>query len=551
MSLMLLLVSVGEHLGKFEFRSTNSNSIIGFKPGKVSDFKCRSNNWQNMTCSFRQMYNPIITTYNLSFQTTLTQQTFSCPLKNEYKGMYSCFLNHTYRPAHETYIFKLVSNNSFGEYTEEFEIDNFASVILAPPVSIEPKNVTDKSVVLEWNISSKLMGFRKDIVHQVKICSVYRPGDWKTVTLVLPVNGTTYQLKLDNLEFAHTWYDVRISLRSQKAPDTAEMWSNYTATMFLTNARRPDTPPEVDIGGFHINDNRDIVIYWKTLPQAYQNGINAGYRIRQVFENGKLKNRTPDMSASTMARFNHMPDYDYEFLVESVNEKGASINSSVIRVPRRDKRLAGPTRFKKLFIDGKYKLSWSPADQYPSNIDSYTIFWCRSKNELPNQCDNNSSINFTHVNGITHYFNYPTSDTINFAVSANRGNTSSGMVWAMCTAAESNDIGKLKTIWIPKMEPTRMVIQWKLECVDSSIVEGYNLTYCPISSPRNIDCKEPPVFVNITGGRDVTKYEINDLRPYTTYKTLISMFSKTRMGPESEPLVNTTMESCKYFLSTI
>jgi Fibronectin type III domain len=501
-----------------------------------------------MTCSF-EMYNPIVTTYILSFNTSPTQPISNCPLNKEYKGIKSFFLTDSYCPAHETYIFKLMSKNSFGEYTEEFKIDNFASVIIAPPVSIEPKNVTDKSVVLEWKIPPNLIGFPKDIVHQVKICSVHRPGDWKTETLVLPVNGTTYQLKLDSLEFAHTRYDVRISLRSQKAPDTDEMWSNYTASTFLTNARRPDTPPEVDIGGFHINDNRDIIIYWKTLPQAYQNGINAGYRIRQVFENGKLKNRTPDMSASTMARFNHMPDYDYEFLVESVNEKGASINSSVIRVPRRDKRLAGPTRFKKLFIDGKYKLSWSPADQYPYNIDSYTIFWCRSKNELPNQCDNNSSINFTHVNGITHFFNYPTSDTINFAVSANRGNTSSGMVWAMCTAAESNDIGKLKTIWIQRVEATRMVIQWKLECVDSSIVGGYKLKYCPISSPQIIDCKESPVIYNIT--RNETEYEIKGLRPYTTYKTLISMYSNTtRMGPESEPLINTTMESCKYYLRT-
>jgi cytokine receptor domeless len=471
-------------------------------------------------------------------------QTFSCPLISGYNQKYSCFLNSTYRPAHETYLFTLLSHNKFGNYSEEFTIDNFASVVLAPPVSIEPKNITDRSVILQWNISPKLMGFRKDIVHQVKICSEYGKDDWKTETLVLPVHGADYQLKLDNLEYAHTWYDVRIRLRSQKAPDIDEMWSNYTSKTFLTNSRRPDTPPEVDIGGFHINDNRDIVIYWKTLPKAYQNGLDAEYRIRQVFENGKLKNRTPDMYAYNMARFNQMPDYDYEFMVESSNEKGASIDANVIRVPRRAKLLSEPTRLKKLFINGEYKLSWSPPRNHTHQIESYTIFWCVSKNELPNQCE--SSINFTHVNAGTHSFSFPTNQTINFAVSANQGQMTSGMVWAMCTAAESNDIGKLKTIWIPKMEPTRMVIQWKLECVDSSIVEGYNLTYCPISSPRNIDCKEPPISINITGGRDVTKHEIDNLRPYTTYKTLISMFSKTRMGPESEPLVNTTMESCKY-----
>jgi cytokine receptor domeless len=501
-----------------------------------------------MTCSF-EMYNPIVTTYILSFNTSPTQPISNCPLNKEYNLIKLFFLSDSYCPAHETYIFKLMSKNSFGEYTEEFKIDNFASVILAPPVSIEPKNVTDKSVVLEWKIPPNLIGFPKDIVHQVKVCSQYRPCDEKT--LVLPVHNTStkYHQEFDNLEFAHTWYDVRISLRSHKAPDTDEMWSNYTASTFLTNARRPDTPPEVDIGGFHINDNRDIIIYWKTLPKAHQNGIKASYRIRQVYENGKLINRTPDITAITMARFNKMPDYDYEFLVESVNEKGASINSSVIRVPRRHKRLAGPTNFKKLSIDGEYQLSWSPAHNLSFNIDSYTIFWCSSMTQLPNQCDNHTSINFTQVNGTTFLFNYPsTSNTTNFAVSANRGNTSSGMVWAICTTTESDDIGKLKTIWTQRVQSTRMVIQWKLECVDSSIVEGYNLTYCPISSPQIIDCKEPPVSYNIT--RNETEYEIKGLRPYTTYKTLISMYSKTRMGPESEPLINTTMESCKYYLCT-
>jgi len=63
------------------------------------------------------------------------------------------------------------------------------------------------------------------------------------------------------------------------------------------------------------------------------------------------------------------------------------------------------------------------------------------------------------------------------------------MVWALCTAAQSNDIGKIKTIWIPKMDATFMEIQWELECVDSAIVEGYYLTYCPISSPKTLECK--------------------------------------------------------------
>lgn len=146
------------------------------------------------------------------------------------------------------------------------------------------------------------------------------------------------------------------------------------------------------------------------------------------------------------------------------------------------------------------------------------------------------------------------------------------MVWARCTAGSINgkkifsflntklnceysngfliivpslDIGKLSTIWIAKIESTSIEFKWTLECVDQTIVNGFNLTYCPIKDPKTEDCKaNTEQYINITKS-DSFGYTLTGLTPYTTYKTVISMYSSQRVspGPPSEPLINTTLEA--------
>lgn len=81
--------------------------------------------------------------------------------------------------------------------------------------------------------------------------------------------------------------------------------------------------------------------------------------------------------------------------------------------------------------------------------------------------------------------------------------------------------------------------------MDQTIVNGFNLTYCPIKDPKTEDCKaNTERYINITKS-DSFGYTLTDLTPYTTYKTVISMYSSQRVspGPPSEPLINTTLEA--------
>lgn len=88
----------------------------------------------------------------------------------------------------------------------------------------------------------------------------------------------TNEILLKDLEFANVWYDVRVSIKVQNA-SYDNMWSNFTFTTFRTLSRRPDEPPKVDPSGFNVDDNGNIYLYWKEIPNSKKNGNNPTYNI--------------------------------------------------------------------------------------------------------------------------------------------------------------------------------------------------------------------------------------------------------------------------------
>lgn len=74
-------------------------------------------------------------------------------------------------------------------------------------------------------------------------------------------------------------YDVRVRSKVEGALDVPDMWSNFSYLTIRLASRIPDEPPKTDIGGFHIDDNNNIYIYWNKLPESKQNGPNPHYVI--------------------------------------------------------------------------------------------------------------------------------------------------------------------------------------------------------------------------------------------------------------------------------
>lgn len=343
---------------------------------------------------------------------------------------------------------------------------------------------------------------------------------------------------LTNLPYANTWYDCRVLLRVKDAEDTTDMWSNYGSHVFVTESRIPDRPPHTDIGSFSFTDSGHVFIYWKQLLKSEYNGPNLRY-ITVDANNTNLSSE----SELTYVRLEHTDTnkmgQPLNLRIYSKNKLGKSVNYSIVRIPAIQDRCYPPTKIRKVRQDNEtYDLSWEAPVEEPK-ITSYTVFWCEPNNESPTDCK--GSIDFKRVNSDVFSYRLKANNSMNFAISANSDTSSSGMIWAMCTVLPGNEINKLTSINTMKVESTFIDFKWNLQCIAESILTGYILEYCPIKDPKTEECKEPAKRHNITA--DAKEYRLENLKPYTTYSVRIQMLSDKKMGPWSEPQVNTTLEA--------
>jgi cytokine receptor domeless len=525
---------------------------VGYRPGPIKELKCISNNWLDLNCTFQAMHNPVpVTNYKLKFRSYKYHgHTNECKLEPRYIDFqYECYMNNSskYQQFRDKYYFTLETTNQFGNYSQEFVINHYENIVLAPPINLMTSNITSNSVLLEWGKQHHLNAYSSGIVFDMVVKSECDSSEWKRIDIdpveiqeISNSTNTVHKMWLTLLEYAHTWYDIRLRMQTKDTnrvhKNDEEFWSKWTNVTFQTKQRRPDDPPEIDVGGFNINDNGDLYIYWREWSKCEQNGGNFTY----VVESNDISNKLPNEQSNLMAiyrkeRINLM----IENLVKiwSRNDMGLSERYSSLRVPGVKKRLAEPRNLQKFLVNGEYQITWSPPLHTREKIVSYTVFWCDSKSELPNNCLN--SINFEHLPPNVTFFSMRSPMTLNFAIAANSGASTSGMVWAACTAAQSTDIGKIKTFWRSSLGSTDVKLEWKVECADLSIAKGYIIEYCPFVDPKMPDCQFPEKKENITG---TSSYTLTGLRSYTLYKINIRMYSNSTIGPPSDPMEFTTLE---------
>lgn len=156
-----------------------------------------------------------------------------------------------------------------------------------------------------------------------------------------------------------------------------------------------------------------------------------------------------------------------------------------------------------------------------------------------------SSFDFQHIDSTLNNFNtlpqHNDSDLI-MAVSANYKNKySSGLHWSKCLANENWDLVPVKVETSQKTSQN-ITIQWSSQLICTSMVDGYNLTYCQIDESTR-ECLNEPVTIILDD--DNRKYTINNLKPFTAYKMQMYMFSKKQNGPLGEEIIVQTSQEGK------
>ncbi|KAL7010742.1 hypothetical protein ACKWTF_016858 [Chironomus riparius] len=520
---------------------------VGRKPDRIENIECTSKNWMFMTCTFKKPLNPVIVNYDLKYRIKDSNQVHACvqPATKD-SSIFKCDVSaDAYRKTSQRFVFMLYASNRFASVNQTFEIDNWANVIPDKPERFNITATYSDRIEVAWNVPLKLSVFPERFDFEFLINSTVECGESRSILLPnFPENHEiekrkTYVYSIP-VRYSHTWYDISIRMKVSTAENIEKMWSTWETKQTTSGSRSPDIPPEVDDGAFNIHPNGDLYVYWKHLPKCLWNGENFGYVIKSDDKMNELPFENSTIHA-VYRRGTINRQKDTKITIRSKNEVGVSMNVSEIIIPGETRLLEGreEIKFNKKSINGTYYLSWTPPERIKDGIKSYTVFWCPSKTELINQCE--SSIDFIRLSPSETSFEFKSDQTINFAISVNSPTSTTGMIWAKCTTANSQEIGKISTVRISHLTSSEIGMEWGLDCTDSGIVAGYQIEYCPTNKPKTLECMEPEVKKNIT--IEGTQYILGGLTPYTTYKIIIRMFSNSTMGPPSEPLANTTLEA--------
>lgn len=247
-------------------------------------------------------------------------------------------------------------------------------------------------------------------------------------------------LPLRDLQFANTIYQFKLRIKSKSSQESEEMWSPFTnTTTFKTKAKVPEMIANVCENCFNIMDNGNIFVYWREILKFHQNGDNFSYFIRIIDQDDKILREVFQRKSFLMIP-NDVNATALTIHIYSSNAEGLSKQYSTVYVPKEESKSKLSIR-KELVSDVGYKLSWQHGDHVKGTV-SYTILWCRQRNELPNQCD--SSIDYLEST-LESTFLFNTSDSYQFGIAVNRKvGKPAGFKWAKCTSSKPDGTCLLK-----------------------------------------------------------------------------------------------------------
>eukprot|EP00102_Acyrthosiphon_pisum_P024183 XP_016661393.1 PREDICTED: phosphatidylinositol phosphatase PTPRQ isoform X2 [Acyrthosiphon pisum] len=579
-----------------EVRVCLNRVAVGYKPTKITNFSCISNNWVSLTCNWTKPENPIKTSYKVFFRIPGRaggRTIINCPTDSDSREN-TCYWDFSttpiYRPPYEYYYFTLLGDNVLGNSTTPIRFHHYANVIPASPINITVVDKTQSSAMLRWSVDT-MAAFPRGLIHKIEYKSQWdsNPEHWHSVNVSDVCNSSStsnqtnsyskcrerdienYYFNVTDLKYPFTNYDFRIYVRSSVARGE-DKWSPPGCITLKTKPSIPRRPPRTDVGSFECvtspvdKSKRDVFIYWQNIEDNEKCGDSFDYLAYYTCTTTDKKTiiHRSNETYKTYAKFEGLnTDNGYNFTVYSSNKEGLSTEYSTIFVPNEAEKLDKPLSFTKMSFDerGVFKLSWKNVSSQKllaaNQVNDYTIFWCENDKDRPYEC--NGYMNWIHIPSSESCYNIIVPDHMQiyqFAISANSQSSlkaghyppisiSSGMVWASCTVLH-NKIGQIKKVWVHMISSTSMELRWKLDCSDRiGAVLGFRIFYCPVVSTNNSACKEPMLNKTVSGdmAQDNRGFaSITDLKSYTTYMVTIALITTHGEGLHSDPLLNTTLE---------
>lgn len=521
--------------GTFTFYCTNKKTakkcptrvLVDSPPQNVTNFACKSKNLDELNCTWTTApERHSVTNYSLSFIIN-GQRVDPCKAVKIQDTRYSCSWSTTsmprYRQLEKIFYFNLKFVNVFGRNEQNFTVDHYSIV---QPAKVNKLRILENgthSVLLQWSLPINMASLMPNgVVHKIEyqIAKIDNTSYFRSVDATgLPMKNNTYKFLLSDLPYAHMQYEVRIYIRPKEATSD-EFWSEYSYKLFYTASERPKRPPDIVTGAFDQSpyyNKRRIYVYWRQLEEYEEAGANFTYRV-VVYEDKKnpydLKPKSNQRGFVSLDSASLGP---IDIKVWSLNDNGSSLNYSHLYIPPMidTTSLKVPSFTKLAYENGTYKLSWVGTP----GIDNYTLFWCQDN--TTRICT--SRMNFTVLNpdDTEHVIDLPKDTRYQFAISANKGAKTSGMVWATCDISKDG----IPMYGFPFQlnhgvaGKTFVKITWTMRCtLQEGIVTGYLISYCPVINTSS-ECDKTFENTSSVYISDPKQMEMNitNLKPYRTY----------------------------------
>jgi hypothetical protein len=111
------------------------------------------------------------------------------------------------------------------------------------------------------------------------------------------------------------------------------------------------------------------------------------------------------------------------------------------------------------------------------------------------------------------------------------------------------EIGSINSLWGNPKSECSIKLHWKLNCPDTDITAGFNISYAIVNEfDSRIIHDEPEFYVVFMSENINNELELFGLKPYHKYKISIALISiSNRVGAFSSPITVRTMEACELF----
>lgn len=401
---------------------------------------------KHLTCGFKQSSNIIPNNYNLFYSVNGNERTRKkIELDPDFKGGYrskAIKINKYEGTSELNFNFTLVAKR-MKIPEEELLVESFhfelLEALMPPPIAnievINQNNTDTNNVVVILTLPRELEKVSNHLMFHIRLkARDENDSEWmENILSDLKSEGDKVFVPLMDLKYANTDYQFKVRTKSKTSNEKVpKVWSEYREKFFKSNPKHPEKLPHVCRNCFSIMDNGNIFVYWMEVPKFYQNGDNFEYELRIKNERDHEVNRINLKRASYMIPTSINVSKVEIFCVNSI---GRSEHHKALHITSKNSK--SHLRIKKeLFSDFGYKLSWKTRDHL-NDIESYTVIWCKQRNELPNQCD--GPITFETIPHERAQFSLNTSqssDSFQFGIAVNRANNvATGFEWAKCTAS--------------------------------------------------------------------------------------------------------------------